>query len=52
MDMNDIRSIYDQLCAVLTDYETNDGTGDAGDAGELLYLSLCRVVNEFAEKLN
>lgn len=52
MNNIDIHSIYDQLCSALTEYENDDGSGDAGDAGELLYQRLCIIVNDFASKLN
>lgn len=50
MSTNDIHSIYDQLCFILTDYEEDDGS--SGTAGENLYYALVDIVNEFAEKLN
>ena len=48
----DIITLYDMLCAALTRYEEDDGSGDAGDAGERLYCELCSIVNEVAEKIN
>ena len=44
--------VYDQLCRALTNYEDEDGSGDAGDAGEALYLELVCIVNNLAEKIN
>lgn len=52
MDNTAFKIVYDQLCAALTDYEDNDGSGDAGDAGENLYLQIVAIVNTMADKIN
>lgn len=52
MDSTEFKTVYDQLCAALTDYEDDDGAGDAGDAGENLYLRIVAIVNTMADKIN
>lgn len=49
---NELQKFYDKLCAALTNYENDDGSGDAGDAGERLYLEVVWIVNSMAEKIN
>lgn len=52
MDKKDIMEIYDRLCMALAGYEDDDGSGDAGDAGERLYQTIVYIVEDFASKLN
>lgn len=51
INSEDIRRIYDNLRNSLEEYETDDGSGDAGDAGERLHGNIVWVVNALAKVL-
>ena len=46
-DYTRLNNLYDRLCAALTHSEEDDGSGDAGDAGDRLYCELCGIQNDF-----
>ena len=46
--MSERKTIYDQLCKVLTDFETNDFNGDA-DACNALYEMLVMIQNRWED---
>lgn len=52
MTESEMITFYDRLCAILTEYEEDDGSGDAGDAGERLYCNLVDIVNDMAKMIN
>ena len=52
IDKRRLEEIRDDLRSALDAYENDDGSGDAGDAGERLYQSIYWAVKALENELN
>jgi len=52
IDKRRLEEIRDNFRFAIDDYENDDGSGDAGDAGERLYQNLCWAFKDFEKELN
>lgn len=52
IDKRKLEEIRDSFRSALEEYENDDGSGDAGDAGERLYQSIYWAVENLEKELN